>query len=350
MIKNIIATCVFLLGFHVLAQAQTDRQRVHQILNQSIELYNQQKYDDSVKALARIGNERNQYVNWYYYYGLNQMQLQNHDNALRSLEIFIRRSPVQNTPRAYYYMGRIQFQKGDYEKAITSLELSLDVSTDPQLDSMSEELLDKCIRYQNFYENSKRGNFSLLLGYSYDDNVLNLSKSLFPEKLNGHVLTYGGALSYKIVNHYDFNIDPTIAVLDNYTFNENFKANSTVQSADALQVLASVPVRFTFGEGVKTKKFDLSLNYYNVYLPLNESKRELANTSIFLRLQALASLSAKFAMKYNVVVASDKARVVITDSSLYLEYVSPTDEQKATLRSILDQYIQASKKLSSEMS
>lgn len=45
-----------------------------------------------------------------------------------------------------------------------------------------------------------------------------------------------------------------------------------------------------------------------------------------------------------------KARVVITDSSLYLEYVSPTDEQKATLRSILDQYIQASKKLSSEMS
>lgn len=305
MIKNILAACVFLLS--VKAFGQLDRQKVHQILNQSIELYNQQNYQESVKALTRISNVRSQYLNWYYYYGLNQMQLQNYDNAARSLEIFIKRSPAQNTARAYYYLGRIQFQKGEYEKAIASLELSLDVSTDPKLDNMSEELLDKAIRYQYYYENSDRGNLTFLLGYSYDDNVLNLSKSLFPEKINGHVLNYGAALSYKVIDQYSFNLDPTLAVLDNYTFNESFQTNSTVQGADALQILASVPVRFTFGEGLLAKNFDISLNYYTVYLPMNGSKRELASASTFLRFQALTPWSSKFAMRYNAIVASDKA-------------------------------------------
>lgn len=40
-----------------------------------------------------------------------------------------------------------------------------------------------------------------------------------------------------------------------------------------------------------------------------------------------------------------KARVVITDSSIYLEYVTPSDEQKRNLHGMLDQYIQALKQL-----
>lgn len=45
-----------------------------------------------------------------------------------------------------------------------------------------------------------------------------------------------------------------------------------------------------------------------------------------------------------------KAKVIITDSAIYLEYVSPSEEQKAALRITLDQYVQASQKLSSQMS
>lgn len=40
-----------------------------------------------------------------------------------------------------------------------------------------------------------------------------------------------------------------------------------------------------------------------------------------------------------------KARVVITDSSIYLEYVSPTDEQKQNLHGMLEQYVHALKQL-----
>ena len=40
-----------------------------------------------------------------------------------------------------------------------------------------------------------------------------------------------------------------------------------------------------------------------------------------------------------------KARVLITDASIYLEYVSPSDEQKAALREILAQYVQVQKNM-----
>ncbi|AGH95304.1 hypothetical protein [Pseudobdellovibrio exovorus] len=45
-----------------------------------------------------------------------------------------------------------------------------------------------------------------------------------------------------------------------------------------------------------------------------------------------------------------KAKVIITDSSIYLEYINPSEDQKAALRTTLDQYVQASQKLSSQMS
>lgn len=40
-----------------------------------------------------------------------------------------------------------------------------------------------------------------------------------------------------------------------------------------------------------------------------------------------------------------KARVVITDSSLYLEYIKPSDQQKESLRAILDYYVRSLKKI-----
>ncbi len=42
-----------------------------------------------------------------------------------------------------------------------------------------------------------------------------------------------------------------------------------------------------------------------------------------------------------------KAKVLITDSSIYLEYISPTAQQKETLRAILDYYIRSTQKINS---
>lgn len=306
MVKNILVLWwVCLLSLNVLAE--TEKERLQRITNQSIELYNRQQYAEAGALLDSIKNSRGQYVRWYYYYGLNQMRLGNNERAQTSLEIFVRRSPLTETARAYYYIGLIQFNEGEYEKAINSLQLSLDTSSDPQLDNMSEALIDRAVRYQSYYENSKRANLTFLVGYTYDSNVINFSPDLFPEKLSGHVLNYGGSFAYKAVDKYNFVFEPTLAVLDAYTLDDSFKANSTVQSTDALQVLVSLPVKLYTDEGLLSNRYEFSLNAYNVYLPLTSTKRELSVSSFFLRAQVLIPVTARYTMRYNAVLAVDKS-------------------------------------------
>lgn len=326
MISNTIAVAVIFLSQIVWANTGVNKQQLQQITNKSIELYNKQQYVQALSALEQIKSSRQQYVNWYYYHGLNHMRLRNYDQALASFESYVRGANITDTARAYYYMGLIQFNQGNYDKAINSLELSMDVSQDPKLDQLTETLIDRTIRHQNYYENSKKANIALIVGYTYDSNVLNLSQDQFAEKLNGHVFNYGGSFSYKVVDKYSFVFEPTLAILDSYSLDSGFKANSTIQSSDALQGLLSLPLRFYDGEGVLAKRYDMSLNIYQVHLPLTTSKRELALSSFFLRGQIFTPFSSRYNMRYNAVIAADKSHGHSTDdddaSGLRLEFLA----------------------------
>jgi|GEM_PF-5097742 len=282
-------------------------QNIYKVVNKSIELYNNHQFDESLATLETIKNSRNSYTNWYYYYAINKTRLKEYDEALLQFKTYIQNTNARNTAKAYYYTGLIQFYQGEYEKALNSLELSLDISDDPKMDRMTEALIDKTIRYQNYYENNKRTNLLFLLGYNFDTNVLNLSQSSFGQNLNGHILGYGVALSHKWVDRYNFVFEPALAVLDNYTLDSQFKANSTLQSVDAFQVLLSAPLRFYFEKEKFTNKFDLTLNAYNVYLPVTTATRELALSSIYFKAQILTPFAADYALKYNTTIASDQA-------------------------------------------
>ena len=281
--------------------------KIEEITNQSIDKLNHQEFAESLTLLDSIKNSRHQYVNWYYYYALNQTHLNNFDEALKGFNTFINKANINNSAKAYYYIGLIQFRRGEYDKALNSLELSLDVSSDPNLDKMSENLIDKVVRYQNYYENVKKNNVTLLAGYNYDTNVLNLSADSFADGLSGHVFSYGVSLSRKVVDRYNFVFEPTIAVLDSYTMDKSFKADSNVQSADALQLLLSVPIRFHYEDEELPNRFDFSLNGYALYIPLNTTQRELSLSSFFVKANVFTPLSLKWGIKYNSILAVDRS-------------------------------------------
>jgi hypothetical protein len=325
---------ILLLGVN--ATAETDKRRIEKVTNESIDLYNRQQFDESLSLLESIKSSRSQYINWYYYYGLNQARLNNFDKASESLEAFIKGSNVIDTAKAYYNLGLVQFYKGEYDKALNSLELSMDVSKDPKLDDLTEALIDRVIRYQNYFENNKKTNLSLFLGYNYDTNALNLSRDSFADSLNAHVFGYGASLSHKVIDRYNFVFEPSFAVLDNYTLDSKFKSNSTLQTSDALQFLLSVPIRFYFEEELLANKFDFSINVYSVYLPINTSSRELSLSSFYVKSQVLSPISFDNSIKYNVTLSVDKSYGFTSDSddasglrldflATYVQYNSKTE-------------------------
>lgn len=280
---------------------------VEKLTNQSIDLYNKKQYSEALALLDTIKASRDQNVVWYYYYGLNQARLGDYDEALANLDIFIKKSELANTAKAYYFSGLIQFYKGDYDKAINSLELSQDLSRDARLDKNTDNLIERVLKYREYYENHKPTNFSFLLGYSYDSDVLKLSKDLFTEDLSGHVLNYGFSVAHRVVDQYNLVFEPSVAVLDNYTLDKSFKANSTIQANDLLQVLASAPVIFYFDNEKSATRYDISLNAYSSYLPITSSSRELYLSSIFLKAKTLTQLSSTYNLNFTGTVASDKS-------------------------------------------
>lgn len=284
-------------------------QNSENIVNQIIQNYNKQNYKQALKLLETIQVSRDNYPNWYYYYGLIQTRQGNYSEALVNFQTFVKNSDVANaaTARAYYYIGLIQFELADYEKALYNLENSLDVSGDAKLDSMTEALIDKTIRYQNYFDNSKKTNITLLLGYNFDANAINLSPDSFDDSLNGNVLGYGISVSHKAFDRFNFVFEPTLAVLDNYTMDSKFRPNSTLQSTDALQALVSLPIRFFFDEEKISNRYEASLNAYSVYLPVTTTTRELSLNSVFLKTQVSIPHSVNFAIRYSLTLAADTA-------------------------------------------
>lgn len=312
--RNIFVAAVVVHMLSFSATAETERKTLERVTNESIEHYNNQQYEESLALLDSIKSSRDQYINWYYYYGLNHARLNNYDAATDNLQTYIKGSNVNDTAKAYYNLGLIQFYKGEYDKALTSLELSMDVSTDSKQDALIEALIDRVIRYQNYYENNKKTNLSFLLGYNFDSNAVNLSPDSFTDNLTGHILGYGASVSHKIVDRYNFVFEPSFAVLDNYTFDNKFKSNTVLQSSDALQFLVTAPIRFYFEEENLSNKFDFSINAYSVYLPINTTTRELSLTSFYVKGQVYSPITYDNALKYNVTLSVDKSHGFSSDN------------------------------------
>ncbi|MGZ3727273.1 MAG: tetratricopeptide repeat protein [Pseudobdellovibrio sp.] len=282
------------------------------VFNQSVDLYNKKKYEESVKALDSIKKYREQNPRWYYFYGLNMARLQRNSEALDNFTQFIKKSDITTTARAQYFVGLMHFYDSDYEKALINFQLSQDLSTDPNLDRLNDIQIEKSIKFRDYYENHKKTNLMFFLGYEYNSDVIGVSQSLSDVNLSGHSLNYGTSISYRPIDKIDFVFEPALSVFDRYTLDRTFKSSSTIQADDMLQGLFSLPFIFNTGGDMQ---FNLSANAYNTYLPITSTKRELYISSLFFKGKLLFDINRNSTIDTSLVVASDKSTAFTSDDN-----------------------------------
>lgn len=301
--KNILAIVLTIISCAGAAATESP-----EILKQSINFYNARKFQQSIEALEKIKSSSVNSNIWNYYYGLNLVRTDRSSEAVEYFEKIIESGNMDDFSKAYYQIGLIQFQRGEYSRAKTSFELAMDVSKDPKLDNKLEQMIEKSIIFGNFYSRSKRYNLAFLIGYTYDSNILNLAPDSFDINLAGHVFSYGAIGSVKVINEIDRILEPTVAVIDSYTLDSKFKTDATIQSADALQILFSLPYKANGNWFSLPTNYELSGNFLQVYLPTStDTKRQLSLTTIYAKFAANFSVSNQYTSKYQLVASSDKS-------------------------------------------
>lgn len=301
----LVATLLFSLS----GWAQTVQQDEYaRLIKQSQKQYQAQDHQASLESLNQAKTMGLPLTSqWYYFSALNNMKLQNDDAAVESFNKYIDSVNPENSTRGYYFLGQIYTKQKKYDEALTHYELASDTSTDLKLDKAIDSSIERTLKLQRLNDRNKTNNLALLLGYGYDDNAVNLNASFFEENLKGHAFNYGGSYSYLVSNSATSRFEPTLAVVDSYTLDGKFKSNEVVQSKDALQINAVLPLQFSFSNNKEGNLYNLALSNYAVYLPLNSTKRELALTSIGVTYSLRQTLHSKLALKYELNLNFDRS-------------------------------------------
>jgi len=272
----------------------------------AFEEYNQKNYEEVLLMVKATKAAKQMSTKWLYIEGLTLLRLERYKEAEAVLDLYAKRMDAAGTPsaRGYYFLGLAYFHQGQYQKSLNTFQISQDVSNDPQLDRTLDNQIDRSIRFRDYYDSHKPGTFAMFLGYEYHNNVLSLSASSVDKSLNGHVFNYGISLSYRPIDKMNFVFEPTVAVADRYTLDKSFKADSTLQALDVLQAAVSLPVLFYFGNN-RSMQYNVSLNAYTTYLPINTTTRDLYLSSVFLRLRTLFDMSQTLSMDISLVGGAD---------------------------------------------
>ena len=309
---------VSISGFAQSPEAAGNRRVVRiqdQALTKVIELYNSRMYEDALQFLDE--NKKLSETNplWYYYKGLCFARLERFDDSILSFEAYVQKVDMPTAARGYYFIGLMEFYKGKYERAITSLDVALDVSKDPKLDRSIDNLMDKVIRYSNYYKNRKKTNLGFLIGYGYDTNAIDVSQTLSDTKLSGHVLNYGFSASHRLIDKIDFVMEPSLTVLDKYTFSGSFKNESTLQQADILQAVFSIPALFHSNNEESNTQYEFSLNAFTSFVPVQTSKRDQYLSSQYLKARVSTDLSNSFRVNLYATMAAEQNVTVVDEDS-----------------------------------
>lgn len=286
--------------------AQKEKERPVVDVARAYDEYNRKNYEEVLLMVEATKEAKQMTAKWLYIEGLSLLRLGRYSEAEAALDAFAKKMESVGTPsaRGYYFLGLAYFYQGQYQKSLNTFQISQDISVDPVLDRSLDTQIDKSIRFRDYYDSHKPGTFALFLGYEAHNNVLNLSSSSVGKSLNGHVFNYGLSLGYRPIDRMNFVFEPTVTVVDRYTMDRTFKADSTLQALDVLQAAVSLPVLFYFGNN-RGVQYNVSINAFTTYLPINSTNRDLYLSSVFLKLRTLFDISQNMSMDISLLGGSD---------------------------------------------
>jgi hypothetical protein len=284
-------------------------------ISKIIELYNLKKYDEVVRLfdLNKKSTEKNPLL--FYYKGLSLARLKKYEDAISAFENYVQRVDLSSAARGFYFIGLMEFYKGSYERSMTSLDIAFDLSKDPNLDRLIDNLTDKAIRYRNYFKTRKKINLAYMLGYGYDSNVIDISQSLSETNLSGHVFNYGFMASYRLIDKIDFVVEPNMTIVDHYTFSNSFKSEAKLQQADILQAIFSLPFLFHSVGGIESNtRFEISLNAFTSYVPVRSTSRDQYLSSQYIKAGVSKVINSNFNSSFLITYSSDQNVTVIDDA------------------------------------
>lgn len=290
----------------------------------AVTLYKLKDYARAGNILQMLdGSDSVDKTELHYYQGLNAYKGQDTDSALIKFKNVREDKDPNLSPLASMYVGLIEASNENYTDAKTSFEYVLDNSNDKDLDARAEKYIESLIKRQTFSEAAKqKWSYSVYAGGAYDGNVLNSANLNAAPEAEAYRLMYGGNLSYKALYTRRHTLIPQLSLSDMYSFNSDFKEDSTIQAADPLQGELAIPYRYTLNSGSLT----VTPSYQVLYMSLTDGSRDLVFDSTFVSTQWTTSHVPSWISDYKLELASDNSHIVIAN---------PEDDQSAIRYSLL---------------
>ena len=248
------------------------------------------------------------------------MQLINdekYSEAITVLEASLKQNEILNQAPIFYLIGLANFENENYESALNSLETASDLSKNIKLDKRIDDLIDETIKMQNFVDAGKYKNkISYYLGIGYDSNLLNLNKDNFIDTdVSSFSTLYGLTYARTLIRNTRYQIIPELSFADSYSLSSTFKATTTIQSSDAMQLGFLLPVSVNINMFSKNDLVAPQVGFKVIYLPTDTEKRSLAFSSIYFATKAELNIDPAYILMPQVTYSVDTSNLTYTDPS-----------------------------------
>ncbi len=276
------------------------------------------KTDDFVKSLAALSVAEGDIENkaeYYYYIGLNNMKLRDFEKSYDSFRIARDENDQSISPMAAFLAGNIAFQSQKYDNAKEDFQFCLDNSKDVAMDKQAEAMLEQIDQAEAFLALQKQVfRYSVFLGYSYDQNILNISQQGAATETAGYRWSYGLTGYYKIRQTTKTELGLQASYTDTYSVDKSGQSSTVLQAADPLLFNVGLPYRRAFEAFDKQMMWSISPSLTTVTMNAEGTGRKQILESRTLDTDLMYQVNPKVISAYRLQYNSDTSSLSTTGS------------------------------------
>jgi tetratricopeptide (TPR) repeat protein len=276
----------------------------------AVDLYKINFFRRSLAILNMLESTSVNQTELTFYEGLDHMNLHEDDLAYSKFIIVRDQKDAQLSSLAAMYAGVLSKKKLDFNEARTNFEFVLDNSQDPKLDEKAELAIEAVNREEQFNEQAKKKwGYSFYTGAISDGNVLNTAKANQVTSAAAYRFLYGGTVAYKAHFSQKSTLLPQLSFSDIYSVNTKLKSDTLVQSADPLQIEASLPYRRQIKLFKKPASWYISPAYQNLFMSYDEGSRKKIFDSIYVVTSLNLSHFKNWISEYRLEYSKDNSHI-----------------------------------------
>ena len=211
--------------------------------------------------------------------GTTLMQMGADDEALDKLaQARSDGDSLTTAPTASFHMGLIEMKRRRFPEAKAHFQWVLDNSRNPKLDMRAERKIEEILREEGLAaRNRARWGFAFSLGPAYDSNVLGASEHSYRKSLAATRMLYSAGIAYKAWAHDEKTLGTELSVTDAYSWDNQFKADPHIQTADGLLLSFRAPYTVSKKDG-----YSIAPGFQSLFMTDGGSDRKPIFNSAFL--------------------------------------------------------------------